>query len=283
MTLANIKSRIFLLGNASKPLVAAAFARMSKWLTERGFLAGSDLTNKPEKLNDSAPDYVIAMGGDGTILHAAQAMQRRQVPIIGVNMGKLGYLADFDESEIYNSLDSFLGNEDFISKRMVFDVQVVSPDGESWDGMSLNDCVIRVGDPYRTINLEVSIDNQPLCNIAGDGVILATPTGSTAHNLSCGGPIVEPNVEAIIMTPRCPHSFTHRPVVVSAVSQISIRMLPQSTGAVAVLDGQSIRVLSPGSRVLVRRSDHPVQLVRNPKRRPLDTLISKLKWGVDVT
>ncbi|MBK8270116.1 MAG: NAD(+)/NADH kinase [Planctomycetes bacterium] len=161
MTAQRSKPGIFLLGNAGKPHVAAAFDRMSKWLNERGLLAGSDLANKPEKLNLAAPDYVIAMGGDGTILHAAQAMQQRQVPIIGVNMGKLGYLADFDENEIYNSLDDIIGNEALISHRMVLDVRVVSPDGETWSGMSLNDCVIRVGDPYRTINLEVSIDDQP--------------------------------------------------------------------------------------------------------------------------
>lgn len=283
MTAQRSKPGVFLLGNAGKPHVAAAFDRMSKWLNERGLLTGSDLANKPEKLKQAAPDYVIAMGGDGTILHAAQSMQQRQVPIIGVNMGKLGYLADFDENEIYNSLDDIIGNDALISHRMVLDVRVVSPDGESWSGMSLNDCVIRVGDPYRTINLEVSIDDQPLCIIAGDGVILATPTGSTAHNMSCGGPIVEPSVEAMIMTPRCPHSFTQRPVVVSAESSICIRVLPPSSGAAAVLDGQSICVLSSGSRVLVSKSPHPARLVRNPKRRPLDTLISKLKWGVDVT
>ncbi|MBX3395745.1 MAG: NAD(+)/NADH kinase [Phycisphaerae bacterium] len=277
------KCGVFLLGNASKPFVSEAFARLEAWLKDRGMLAGSDMDGHPERVNESVPDYLIALGGDGTILHAAQAMQQRQVPIIGVNMGKLGYLADFDENEIYDSLEKLIGQEQLISHRLVLDVRVIDPGGDVWTGMALNDCVVRVGDPYRTINLEVTIDDQPLCVLAGDGVILATPTGSTAHNMSCGGPIVEPAVEAIIMTPRCPHSFTHRPVVVSASSRVCIRVLPQSVGAVTVLDGQRVRNLIPNTRIFVSKSPHAVLLVRNPKRRPLDTLISKLKWGVDVT
>ncbi len=274
---------IYLLGNASKPFVAEAFARLSKWLDERHLLVGADLDGHPERVNESRPDYLIALGGDGTILHAAQAMQQRQVPIIGVNMGKLGYLADFDENEIYESLDKLIGQEQLISHRLILDVRVVDPGGDSWTGMALNDCVIRVGDPYRTINLEVTIDDQPLCVLAGDGIILATPTGSTAHNMSCGGPIVDPAVEAIILTPRCPHSFTHRPVVVPALSRVCVRMLPQTVGAVTVLDGQHVRNLAPNTRVFVSKSQHSVLLVRNPRRRPLDTLISKLKWGADIT
>lgn len=277
------KCGVFLLGNAGKPFVADAFVRLEKWLNDRGMLAGSDLDGHPERVNESVPDYLIALGGDGTILHAAQAMQQRQVPIIGVNMGKLGYLADFDENEIYDSLEKLIGQEQLISRRLVLDVRVIDPGGDAWTGMALNDCVVRVGDPYRTINLEITIDDQPLCVMAGDGVILATPTGSTAHNMSCGGPIVEPAVEAIIMTPRCPHSFTHRPVVVSANSRVCTRVLPQSVGAVTVLDGQRVRNLIPNTRIFVSKSPHPVLLVRNPKRRPLDTLISKLRWGVDVT
>lgn len=283
MTLSIPMRRVFLLGNATKPAVAGAFERMSAWLTDRGMLAGSDMNGMPAKVNEANPDFVIAMGGDGTILHAAQAMQSRQVPIIGVNMGKLGYLADFDEKELYDSLISILQNASLISRRMMFEVSVESPGDEVWNGVALNDCVIRVGDPFRTVLLEIHIDEQPLCTLAGDGVILATPTGSTAHNMSCGGPIVEPDAEAIIVTPRCPHSFTHRPVVVSGNSVISVRMLPQSVGASAVLDGQCVRALTPNSRIRVSRSDFYAQLVRNPKRRRWDTLISKLKWGVDVT
>ncbi|HWL94883.1 MAG TPA: NAD(+)/NADH kinase [Phycisphaerae bacterium] len=283
MPLTPANARIFVLANASKPHIAEPYGRLTAWLRERGQLVGSECTGRPETVNESAPDYLIALGGDGTILHAAQAMGTRQVPIIGVNMGKLGYLADFVEQEIYQSLDQLLGADQLISPRMMLDVRVVPPAGDPWSGIALNDCVVRVGDPFRTITLEVSIDGQPLCILAGDGVILATPTGSTAHNMSCGGPIVEPSVHAIIMTPRCPHSFTHRPVVISDTAQIGIRVLPNSAGASAVLDGQRIQPVGPNWRILVSKSTHVARLVRNPRLRPLDTLITKLKWGADVT
>ncbi len=283
MTSQALTRRIFLLGNATKPSVNAAFSRMAAWLDDRRQLAGSDLDGKPERVNDSDPEFVIAMGGDGTILHAVQAMQKRQVPIVGVNMGKLGYLADFDENEVYQSLDALLDRPELVSRRLMFDVTIESPKGDQWSGVALNDCVIRVGDPFRTVLLEIHIDDQPLCTLAGDGVILATPTGSTAHNMSCGGPIVESGADAIIVTPRCAHSFTHRPVVVSGRSKVSVRVMPQSVGASVVLDGQCVRPVTPDARIRLVRSACDAQLVRNPKRRLWDTLISKLKWGVDVT
>ncbi|MCG8404593.1 MAG: NAD(+)/NADH kinase [Phycisphaerales bacterium] len=275
--------RIFIIGNASKPRVVEVFHRLSEWLETKGMLVGNDLNGRPETLNAARPDYVIALGGDGTILHAGQAMQHRQVPIIGVNMGKLGYLADFDEAELQQHLEQVLANPNLVSRRMMFDVRIVSSEGEAWEGVALNDCVIRVGAPFRTVGLELQIDDRPLCTLAGDGVILATPTGSTAHNMSCGGPIVEPGVEAIIVTPMGPHSFTHRPVVVSRSSRMCIRTLSQSDGVVTVLDGQRVLQVYPDTRIYVSKSKSFFQLVRNPARRSWDTLITKLKWGQNVT
>ncbi|MFQ5501464.1 MAG: NAD(+)/NADH kinase [Phycisphaerae bacterium] len=283
MAQSTMKDRIFLIGNASKSEAVAAFTRLSEWLDSEGLLAGSDLNGCPEKVNAARPDYVVALGGDGTILAAGQAMQHRQVPIIGVNIGKLGYLANFDESEIHQSLGDILTHPDWISRRMILDVRIESPSGEKWECIALNDCVIRVGDPFRTVSLDVQIDDRPLCTLIGDGVILATPTGSTAHNMSCGGPILEPGVEAIILTPKCAHSFTHRPVVVLPSSEVCIRVLPQSRGAAAVLDGQRVHSIDPDSRIYIARSKTVFQLVHNPRRTTWDTLITKLKWGQDVT
>jgi len=164
----------------------------------------------------------------------------------------------------------------------MFDLRIIPPTGGITTAVALNDCVIRVGDPFRTITADISINEHRLCTLVGDGVILATPTGSTAHNMSCGGPILEPDVEAIIVTPKCPHSFTQRPIVVSPSSKVGIHV-PDSLGAAAVIDGQHVCRLSPGTWVHATRSRHSVQLVRNPKRRQWDTLISKLKWGQDVT
>ncbi len=276
-------SRVFLIGNAGKPEAVGAFKGLADWLDSQGLLAGSDLDGRPEVVNRAEPDFVIALGGDGTILHAGQAMGHRQVPIIGVNMGKLGYLADFNETELRENLDTLLSNAALISRRMMFDIRIIPPAGSITTAVALNDCVIRVGDPFRTITADISINEHRLCTLVGDGVILATPTGSTAHNMSCGGPILEPEVEAIIVTPKCPHSFTQRPIVVSPSSKVGILVLPHSLGAAAVIDGQHVSPLSPGTWVHAARSRHSLQLVRNPKRRQWDTLISKLKWGQDVT
>jgi len=276
-------SRVFLIGNAGKPEAVRAFKGLAEWLDSQGLLVGTDLDGRPEAVNRAEPDFVIALGGDGTILHAGQAMGHRQVPIIGVNMGKLGYLADFNEAELRQNLDTLLTNAALISRRMMFDIRIIPPSGSITTEVALNDCVIRVGDPFRTIMADITINDHRLCTLVGDGVILATPTGSTAHNMSCGGPILEPEVEAIIVTPKCPHSFTQRPVVVSPSSKVGILVFPDSLGAAAVIDGQQVCRIPPGTWVHVNRSRHSLQLVRNPKRRQWDTLISKLKWGQDVT
>ncbi len=277
------KPRVFLLANARKSAAMKAFESLKLRLVARGLLAGSDLNGDPSAVNAASPDFVIALGGDGTILHAGQAMQHRQVPIIGVNMGKLGYLADFSMAEVEAHLDDLLADERLISPRMMFDVSITPPGDAKWDGVALNDCVVRVGSPFRTISMDILVDEKPLCTVAADGMILATPTGSTAHNLACGGPIVEPGVETIIMTPMGPHSFTHRPVLISPSSTLMVRLGPNSRGAAAVLDGQCVRELEPGAGIVVARSRSRFQLVRNPSRTPWQTLIMKLKWGQNVT
>lgn len=276
-------SRVFLTGNADKPQAVRAFKGLAGWLESLGLLVGTDLDGCPEAVNRAEPDFVIVLGGDGTILHAGQAMGHRQVPIIGVNMGKLGYLADFSEAELRQDLDTLLTNPALISRRMMFDIRIIPPAGGITTAVALNDCVIRVGEPFRTITADISINEHRLCTLVGDGVILATPTGSTAHNMSCGGPILEPDIEAIIVTPKCPHSFTLRPIVVSPSSKVGILVFPESHGAAAVIDGQHVCQLQPGTWVHATRSRHFLQLVRNPKRRQWDTLISKLKWGQDIT
>lgn len=284
MPLSSKKSRVFLIGNAEKPDVPEAFRRLSELLSSRGLLAGSDLESRPENINTANADYVVALGGDGTILAVGQAMQHRQVPIVGVNLGKLGYLADFSVNELERDLDRIIGQPELISRRMMLDVHLDAPPaGAPYDGIALNDCAVRVAQPFRTVGLAVDIDGVPVTTIVSDGLIIATPTGSTAHNMSCGGPIVQPDVEAIILTPLCPHSLTHRPVVVGPQAKLGISVRATSAGAALVLDGQFIRPLPGGSRLVITRSKECFQLVRNPARRGWDTLVQKLKWGQGLT
>src|SRR5262245_49390315 len=222
--------RVFLVGNPQKPNVEATFMRLGNWLDSKGLLVGSDLGNRPNAINSANPDFVVVLGGDGSILAAAQAMAHRQVPLIGVNLGKLGYLASFTTEEFEQHLDRILQDESLITRRMMLDALAVDTQGNPWRGIALNDCVLRVGDPFRTVGLTVHIDDQPVTTIVSDGLIISTPTGSTAHNMACGGPIVQPDVDAIIMTPLCPHSLSHRPVVVGPESRVTISVRQTSQG-----------------------------------------------------
>lgn len=278
------KPGVFLVANATKPRVVETFGRLEGRLREKGLLVGTDLVGKLDTIQSCKPDFIITLGGDGTILHVVQVLQQTQIPIIGVNMGKLGYLADFAENELEQHLDQILIDPGLISERMMMEVRIITPYGEDWNGIALNDCVIRVGDPYRTISVAFGIDDHQVSVVVGDGVIVATPTGSTAHNMSCGGPIVQPGVDSLIVTPRCPHSFTQRPIVVSAQATVSLTLVSKGLGAAVVMDGQVVRPIPERSRIMITRAKEPFRSVRNPQRRMWwDTLITKLKWGQDVT
>ncbi|MFQ5502500.1 MAG: NAD(+)/NADH kinase [Phycisphaerae bacterium] len=280
MTAIQTTRRVFLLGNAGKERVPATFEMLLRWLDGLGVLVGSNLTGEPESINEVHADLVIALGGDGTILSAGHAMNYRQIPIVGVNLGKLGYLADFSAEELQQKFDEVLHNGELLSRRMILNVIVAEPGGATWRGIAINDCVIRAGTPFRTVRLSVTIDDRPVTTIVGDGLIVATPTGSTAHNLACGGPILQPDIEAIILTPMAPHSLTHRPVVIGAASHIDVTAMETNEGTTVVLDGQIIRSLPAGTRVSIRRARERFQHVRNPDRASWDTLINKLKWGL---
>lgn len=275
--------RVFLVGNAKKPSAPEVFDRFSRLLQSRGILAGASLDGRFDQLAQARPDYVIVLGGDGTILSIAQALQDRQVPIVGVNLGKLGYLAAFSVAEIEQSLDRILTDPTLVSRRMMLDVEVFTQGRTAYRGIAVNDCVIRVGPPFRTVGMALYIDDQQLTTIVADGLVIATPTGSTAHNMSCGGPIIQPDVDAIIVTPHSPHSLTHRPVVLGPQARVRIAVLEASEGAAVVLDGRFISSIPGGTTLQVCKSKATFHLVHHPDRKSWDTLIMKLKWGQNLT
>lgn len=283
MATSESNKRIFLIGNSSKPGVPETFDQLRRMLQSKGLLAGSDLDCRLDQISASKPDMVIALGGDGTILAVGQALQHRQVPIIGVNMGKLGYLANFTSDELLIHFDQVLDDPVLVTRRMMLDVTLKTGAGGQKEGVALNDCVIRVAEPFRTVGLSVDIDDHPVTTIVSDGLIISTPTGSTAHNMSCGGPILQPDVEAIILTPLCPHSMTHRPVVVGPEAEVAIAVRMTSEGAAMVLDGHYVCPVPGGSKIEIRRSACSFLLVRNPQRDNWDTLVQKLKWGQTLT
>lgn len=225
-------------------------------------------------------DLVIALGGDGTLLAAANriAAAGLDVPIVGVNFGSLGFLTEVTLAELYDAMTSVLEGGATIESRMMLRAEIEG----SLDRLVLNDIVITRGSLSRMIDLEVRIDGGFVTRVKADGLILATPTGSTAYNLSAGGPIVEPSVDAFVMTPIAPHTLTNRPVVLSGGAEVRITPLFENvkTEVYATFDGQFGRELERGEDIIIRRAERRLNLVRASGRSYYDVLQQKLKWGL---
>lgn len=248
-------------------------------MTDRNVRISGTLDGDSELIGSERHDRVVVLGGDGTILATAGQMGPHRSPIIGVNMGKLGYLAEYSVEDFETHFEKAVGDNALVSERMMLGVEVHVPGGAVRLGWACNDCVVHAGAPFRMLELAVRLDGQDVTRIAGDGLIIATPTGSTAHNLSSGGPILQPDVQAIIVTPICPHSLTHRPVVVGPDATVEVIAVRSNEGTTAVIDGQQSIALPTSSRIVVRRSKETFRLVRHPDRPAWKTLIRKLGWG----
>jgi NAD+ kinase len=271
--------RVCLVGNPNKPDAPPAFDRIRKWLIGRGVQVVGGVDRQAATHLAESHDMVIVLGGDGTILTTAGLLGGCQSPIVGVNLGKLGYLAEFTVEDFEKHGERLLADASLVSQRMMLDVEIHTSGRPVRRRFAFNDCVIHAGQPFRMIELAVRLDGQDVTHITGDGLIVATPTGSTAHNLSAGGPILQPDVQAAILTPICPHSLTHRPIVVGPDAVIEVSPLRTNEGTAAVIDGQQSQPLSVGGRVLARRAAETFRLVRHPDRPAWKTLIRKLSWG----
>jgi NAD+ kinase len=227
---------------------------------------------------DAGADRIVVLGGDGTLIGVARSLGSDQIPLIGVNVGKLGFLAEFSIGDLKNCFDRAISDDTIISRRTVLRV-TVHHDGTGDTHPAINDCVIRAGPPFRIISLGISINGERLTDMGGDGLIVCTPSGSTAHNLSAGGPIMQPGVDAIVLTPLCAHSLTHRPLVIERESVIDIFARRVNEGTSAIIDGQVSCPLRPGDRVTIRRFDADFLLVHNPLQTKWHDLVAKLHWG----
>ena len=226
-------------------------------------------------------DLAIVVGGDGTLIAQARRLVDHGKPIVGVNAGRLGFLAEFDVDDLAVHAALVFGAAPPLRKRMLLSLDVVRHDGShAAAGLAINDAVIAAGAPHRMIELLLSVDaDEEGVEITGDGVILATPTGSTAYSASAGGPIVHPDVAGISITPICAHSLAFRPVVVGAHEKISVTVRRANEGTSLVLDGQRIIPMQAGDTVLARRHDKDAQFVANPSNRYWETLREKMRWA----
>jgi len=219
---------------------------LADWLEKRGIrVIGEPLQEEEvsvlsahaEKACDEA-DLVVVLGGDGTILSTARLLGKREVPVLGINYGSLGYLTEFRIEEMFSALEKVLQGDYEIDKRSMLTVENETSAGKEFIGRVLNDVVVNKSVLARIIEIEVSFDSFFVNRFRADGLIVSTPTGSTAYNLSAGGPIIYPSVDAIVITPICPFTLTNRPIVIPDSSHVKLRLIDDSSGAMFTLDGQ---------------------------------------------
>lgn len=280
MTASGRRPRVYILGNPDKPEVRSALESMRTLLIKRAELVGADLSLETAQVVDAAPDFLIVLGGDGTLISVARSLGANQIPLIGVNFGKLGFLTPFAFREIREVLDRVLTDRELINERTMLEVAVRRPpDTVMHEGLCFNDCVIHAGPPFRMIFLTIVLDGRKLTKVGGDGLIVCTPSGSTAHNTSAGGPILMSDMQGMVLTPLNTHSLTHRPLVISAASKLVIEADEVNPGTTAMLDGQVQCALQEGDRIHVCQSPHRAKIVRNPRRPKWYNLVTKMRWG----
>ena len=227
----------------------------------------------------SCAQLVIVLGGDGTLLSTARAASGRDVPLFAVNLGGLGFLTAIKVDELYLQLERALKGDFLLERRRLLSTELWRGDQRLTSNQALNDMVLSKSDIARMIDLDVRVDGSFLCTYRADGLIVATPTGSTAYSLSAGGPIMYPTVAALAITPICPHTLTNRPVIVPDESVIEVTIPAGVPSAYLTIDGQVGETVLQGDRIVCRRSEQSISLVHPPEMVFFDVLREKLKWG----
>ncbi|HEX2917259.1 MAG TPA: NAD(+)/NADH kinase [Edaphobacter sp.] len=279
-----------IISKPQKPELASILRELVAWLQSHNYATVFDPhsaaylgENLPaisrEEMPREKPNLVIVLGGDGTLLAAARAFAHSPTPILGVNLGSLGFLTEIPLSELYTALESWCDNCASIEVRDMMHAELIRNGAalKHWD--ALNDIVVSKGAIARMAEFTVEIDKQFVATMRADGIIISTPTGSTAYNLAAAGPIVMPSVNALVVTPICPHLLTIRPIVVPGDAEVNIRVDGGANLTYLTVDGQEAVELEIGDEIHCRRSEHSVRLLRPRRNGLFSVLRSKLKWG----
>mgnify|MGYP000156117042 CR=1 FL=1 len=274
--------KIGVIGNRTKPKLVPTVKVLEKACKERGVRVFveeglADLFQKPRVFTPPVPedfDFVVAMGGDGTFLRAARMTVPREIPVLGVNLGSLGFLTEIQEPKLRRALSNVLSGDYVIEHRMVLEAQA---EGVNEPLYAVNDVVVCMANVGRMITVGLYVDGEYVKSVSADGVIVSTPTGSTAYSLAAGGPIVFPVMEAIVFTPICPHTLAFRPIIFPSTKVVELEI--QQEDAVMVVDGQLRYELHPKDRIRVIRASLDLKIVKAGESTFFEILRTKLHWG----
>jgi NAD+ kinase len=280
---------IGIIAKVSSPHADEVMGKLVPWLTRRGVkvrmqedyrgMADGDSISVPREHVPDGVDMVLVLGGDGTLLSVARLLEGTDKPLLGINLGSLGFLTELGLGELFGSLERILEGEYTIEPRVRLEASLHREGEQIGHYQVLNDVVINKGALARIIDLETYVDDQKVTNYQADGLIVSTPTGSTAYSLAAGGPIIEPTLDVIVIAPICPHTLTNRPLVIPGGSRVELCLLSDSGAVFLTLDGQEGTRLNQGDCVRIRVSDEKVNLIRTGVRNFYDVLSAKLYWG----
>jgi NAD+ kinase len=287
-------TRVGILAKSHLRAATPHLLQLGEWLSARGLHAVYETATaalmpsadgrivREKSALASEVDMVLVLGGDGTLIGMADCIAEAGsgIPILGVNFGSLGFLTEVTLPELYRSLEHALNGRAHIEERMMLRATTTSGDDVLTRSIALNDAVITKTARSRMIDLAVYVGEELVTRIRADGLIIATPTGSTAYNLSAGGPIVQPNVDAMIITPIAPHTLTNRPIVIPGSSTVRVQPAMEARDEIVfTLDGQSTFPIHAGDEIAVARAAKPLRLIRPTTRSYFEVLRTKLKWG----
>jgi NAD+ kinase len=284
------------IGVIVKPHQAEALktlCQLAEWFHERGLVLVGGPEIERERIEHetgcvvevveldglAGVDLLLVLGGDGTMIAAARLLGERRVPVLGINYGNLGYLAEFRMDEMFPALEYILAGDYRLEHREMLAVELFRGDERLMQSRVLNDVVINKSALARIIEIEAYLDGQFVNSFRADGLIVSTPTGSTAYNLSAGGPVIYPSMNAVVITPICPFTLSNRPIVVPNDALIELRLQTPDEEVVLTLDGQVGQPLAAGDRVLISKSETTFDIVTPTNRNYFDVLRDKLRWG----
>jgi len=273
--------KVLIMADLNKPRAREAMASAEAQLRGRARISRRDLFERVEHERVRA-DFALVLGGDGAILAAARRLSRAGIPLLGVNLGKLGFLAEINPDELGATLDALMKKIPEPVERMMIQAEVLRPNGRGFrkirQCVALNDVVISREAFSRIIEMRLFINGEQVTTLVADGLIVSTPTGSTAHSLASGGPIIPPDVSAMVISAICPHSLSNRPLVVDAGARVEVETWSSGVSFAMTADGQVLVPLQNGDRVRIRRNPWPVRLLKVSNRSFFQTLRAKLLW-----